>query len=504
MTAVVSVPRIVIEVNGAPLGERVASTLTDVRVQQRLSLPTLCELSFSGPPPEATDRLEPGTRLQVRTDRPGDALFVGEVTAVEYVYQPGNETGLRVRAYDPLHRLRKRQTPRAHVSVNVRELAQELAADVGLRVEAASDGPVWQRVIQHRQSDLALLVELAARCGLYLVVWDDVLHLLTLDGVGEAVPLVLGDSLLEARLEANGDPAAREVTAAGWDPLRSERHSGSVSSPRVGRQVALEVPPDQVGGSGTRHLLDEGTPDDGHAEGLAQAELDRRVAGEVTLRGVAEGDARLRAGRPVNVSGVAEPVAGRYVLTSVTHILDARHGFVTEVSSAPPLPPARVTGAGATVGVVIGVDDPQHLGRVRVTLPTYGGVETEWMEVVCPGAGPHKGLVALPDVDDQVLVLLAHEDPGQGVVIGGLYGVQGPPDSGVEGARVQRYSFQTPGGQRIRLDDSRRILRLEDQNGSYIELGPSRAVVHAAVDLVLEGPGRHVLIRGQAIDFESA
>ena len=126
------------------------------------------------------------------------------------------------------------------------------------------------------------------------------------------------------------------------------------------------------------------------------------------------------------------------------------------------------------------------------------------MEVVSPAAGRSKGLVALPDVDDQVLVLLTHEDPGQGIVIGGLYGVQGPPDSGVEGTAVKRYSFQTSGGQRVRLDDSQRTLRVEDQTGSYIELGPNRVMVHAAVDLIVEAPGHRVLIRGQAIDFESA
>jgi phage baseplate assembly protein gpV/phage protein D len=503
MTALARLPRLVLEVDGASLEERVAATLAEVRVQQRLSMPTLCELQFADSPVDAADRLRPGSRLQIRTEAT-DALFAGEVTALEYVYAPAHDNRLRIRAYDALHRLRKRQTPRAHVSVTVRELAEELAGDVGLSVEAAADGPLWQRVIQHRQSDLDLLVGLASRCGLHLVVWDDVLHLLTLEGTGGPVALVLGDSLLEARFEANGDPACRQVTTAGWDPLRSERHSGDARSPRVGRSVSAEVPPDQVGGNGTRHLLDEGTADDGHAEALAQAELDLRVAAEVTLWGVADGDPRLRPGRPVDVSGVADPVAGRYVLTSVTHTLDAQHGFVSEISSRPVLPPGRVTGAGATVGVVIGVDDPEHLGRVRVSLPTYGGLETEWMEVVCPAAGRSKGLVALPDVDDQVLVLLAHEDPAQGIVIGGMYGVDGPYDSGVEGSSVRRYSLQTPGGQRIRLDDGQRTLRLDDQAGSYVELGPSRVVVHAAVDLLVEAPGHRVLIRGSAIDFESA
>src|SRR5262249_33288972 len=119
-----------------------------------------------------------------------------------------------------------------------------------------------------------------------------------------------------------------------------------------------------------------------------------------------------------------------------------------------------------------------------------------------PGAGPNKGIVALPDVDDQVLVVLTHGDPSQGVVVGGLFGAHGPADTGVEGTSIKRYTLQTPGGQRILLDDQHQLLRLEDQTGSYIELGPDRMLVHAAVNLVVEAPGRQVLIRGQAIDFE--
>jgi phage protein D len=61
--------------------------------------------------------------------------------------------------------------------------------------------------------------------------------------------------------------------------------------------------------------------DDQHADALAQAELDWRVGREVTLWGVAEGNPRLRPGTPVELQGVAPVLAGRYVLTEVTHIL---------------------------------------------------------------------------------------------------------------------------------------------------------------------------------------
>ena len=110
----------------------------------------------------------------------------------------------------------------------------------------------------------------------------------------------------------------------------------------------------------------------------------------------------------------------------------------------------------------------------------------------------------LPDVGDHVLLLFAHEDPGEGVVLGGLYGMPGPPDSGVEGSSVRRYTLLTPGGQRVCLDDARHVIRVEDSSGSYLNLSPNKVTVHAAADLDIEAPGRSVTIRGENIDFERA
>lgn len=156
----------------------------------------------------------------------------------------------------------------------------------------------------------------------------------------------------------------------------------------------------------------------------------------------------------------------------------------------------------AALGEVTRVDDPEGVGRVRVSLPAYGDVETDWMQVLAAGAGRDKGLMILPDVGDRVLVLFSHGDPGQGVVLGALYGMQGPHDSGVEGTAVRRYTLLTPGGQEIELDDAGDRIRMADSTGSFVELSPEKVRLHAAVDLEMEAPGRSVTIRGDKIDFE--
>ena len=503
MKAVQGLPEFQVEVEGAPLEAEALRALESLRVQQRLGTPALCELTLVEPRGTAsTWGLAPGAALRVAVAAQGEPLFTGEITAVEHLYGSAGARRLRVRGYDLLHRLRKRQPVRAHVQVTVEELARELVAEWGLSVEAATPGPLWRHLLQAGQTDWELLVEVAERCGLYPVLEDGVLRLLTLEGQGVPVPLLLGESLLEARVEINGETVCREVATQGWNPLAAETHTAEISDARVGRQVEAEVSPDQVGGTGTRTLVNQRAEGTAHAEALARAELDWRVASEVILTGLSEGNALLRPGTRVEVRGVAPEVAGRYVLCSVTHTVDARHGFLTELSTEPPARRPRPRAAPVLPGVVSRVDDPDNRGRVRVSLPTCGGVETDWMQVLSAGAGAGKGLVMLPDVGDTVLLVVAGEDPGQGLVVGGLYGTSGPADAGVSGGAVRRFILSTPGGHRLRLDDEARTLRLEDSTGSFLEMGPERVRLQARVPLEIEAPGKPVVVGGSAIDFQ--
>jgi uncharacterized protein involved in type VI secretion and phage assembly len=265
------------------------------------------------------------------------------------------------------------------------------------------------------------------------------------------------------------------------------------------------VRPDQVGGSGERIQVDHAVQDDKHAEASAQAELDAEVGREIVLEGVVSGETVLHPGTPVDLSGVSTPFQGRFVVASVTHTIDARRGHLAEFSTRPPAPPEPPPrGTTAALAIITQVDDPEKRGRVRASLPGWGDLETGWIEVMFPGAGKNKGFVALPGVGDRVLVLFLHGDPAQAVVAGGLYGSDGPQDSGVAGGAVMRYTFGTPGGRRLQFDDENRRIRLEDPDGNLIEFGPERFLVHSKVDLTLEAPGRAITVRGASVDFKRA
>ncbi len=500
MKPVESVPRLRISIGGALLAPGDEHRVLEVRVRRRLSQPAQAEVVFAEPPAAL---LELGARLEIQACAPSRSLFAGDLTAVEHEFEPTGGRVVRVRAYDVLHRLRKRRPLRVHVQVRASDLARELVGDLGLTVDAEAAGPLLERRAQCGPTDLDLLRAVTEECGLYFDLRGDTLRLFSLGGTGDPVLLERGKTLLQARVEQNADPACRRVAALGWDPGRAEVHRATASEPRAARLPAEATAPARVGEGGEKTCAGRVMQDATQAEALAQAALDADVAREMILWAVSAGDPELRPGTPVEIRGLAPELDGLFLPTVVEHVIDARLGFVTELSTLPPVPdPAGAT--SVAVAVITDVEDPEKLGRVRATLPGMGELETGWMAVVVPGAGPGKGCVALPDVEDRVLVLLPDGDAARALVLGGLYGAGGAPDAGVEGGAVKRYTFGTPGGQTVRLDDAKGSVRVQNKDGSFVELAPGGVTLHAAADLKIEAPGKSVVIRGRTVDFQQA
>lgn len=516
-------PSLHVDFDGRAADDEALSRLASLSIRQCLSTPTRCELRFADVNSDWLDRWlpEPGSGVRIRVDSSTDSLFKGQITAVEHSVGPSSTRSLIVRAYDPTYALRKQQPVRPHVQLTVEELASELVAGIGLSVRATESGPLWPKLVQWSQSDLQLLTDTAARAGLYYTLRNDVLHLITLEGLDDGPTLDLGDTLIEARVDVNSDPACDSVTTLAWDPWNASKHQGSARTARSGRTARTKVSASDVGGTGERIIVDRALQDASQAEALAQGELDRRVGAEVSLWAVAEGSADLRAGTRVEINGLGRTLDGRYVVTSVTHSMDGERGWLSEIDTTPPPPRRREPSASTTLASVTQSNDPDGLGRVRVCFPTYNDIESDWLEVLCAGAGKHKGLVALPDVDDTVLVIFLNNDPAQAVVLGGLYGENGPPDDGVEGAEIKRYTFVTPGGQRLQLDDAEQTLRAQNSEGSEFELAPGKATLrirngshielsedllklHADTALEIEAPGNSIVIRASSIDFDRA
>lgn len=501
MKPIQTLPRVTVD--GVMADE--ALPLSGLRIVQCLDAPSQCEVIWTASTlsvavmDDAT--LAPGQTITVRIDGQPSAVFQGEITSIEHLHDPAGGFSLRVRAYDKLARLQRRQTLQTQVDTTTAELARTLAGEAGITVNAEQDGPVWPRIVPHFAHDLALLRDYTARSDLHFIYHDDTLRLFN-PGEPEHRPLslTLGEDLLETRLEQNGVQPLSRVRVQGWDP-----HTGESREAQYQHHSPLQPGVDDNWLT-ERTLLGATVESDAEAEALASAALHRNQAQSACLWGIAEGQIALHPGRWLQVQGVATGMTGPYLLTRVIHSVDAERGYTCELNTRPePRDPPPRDAPGLVLGEVCDVNDQEEQGRAQVMLDMFGEAVSTWLRIMQLGAGADKGLVALPEVGDLVVVALPDGDPSRGIVLGGIYRQDGPPrhpDSRRRDDANRPYTLTTRRGQRLELNDADNSLRLEDSAGNFLSLTPEGVTLHAEGQLVIEAPGERLILRGDRIDME--
>ena len=158
---------------------------------------------------------------------------------------------------------------------------------------------------------------------------------------------------------------------------------------------------------------------------------------------------------------------------------------------------------------VLDLEDPDGLGRVKVTLPWSpdpdGGRYEGWARLATLFAGNDRGSWFIPDVDDEVLVAFEHGDARRPYVLGGLWnGHDRPPEAAARdnnkkvlrsrnGVKItlddqdgqEQLVLETPGGQRITLKDGPGAVELMDSNGNSIKLESAGITVTASAKVTV-------------------
>lgn len=158
---------------------------------------------------------------------------------------------------------------------------------------------------------------------------------------------------------------------------------------------------------------------------------------------------------------------------------------------------------------VVNNQDPEGLGRVlvRVSVGADATAASElWARVATMMAGPNRGTWFMPEVGDEVLVAFERGDLKAPCVIGALWNAKARPPVGAAdpaaGVKLIRsrngvmlrirddsanngMTIETPGGQRIMLQDGPASVRVEDANGNSVTLTASGVTVNASAKVTV-------------------
>ncbi|GAB1336804.1 VgrG-related protein [Streptomyces sp. E-15] len=473
-----------------------AAQLVSCVVDESVGLPDAAQLTFRDPDHELLRAvgITIGTPLRVSvvtvSGQARERLFDGEVTALE-VDRDRTGSFTVVRAFSKAHRLQRGRKVVAYRDMTAEAIVRKVAAGAGLDCGTVEAAPVtYRQLSQANVSDWDFLQYLAAESGAQVRVDDKGLLQFTRPKKASGAPapwtpatrnpmvLEYGRNLLALRAALSAADGAAQVEVRGWDvttkrPLVARHPSVESDTVVPGLSPAFAA---RFGRSSKLTVTDTPYRTQAETTAVADATAAQVSAGFGELEAVAEGNPRLRAGKPVALGNVGPAFSGKYTATAVQHVLEPHGGYRTTVwvSASPDRSlTGLVTGAnapsrgprmpGLAIGVVTDVREPggAESGAVKLKFPwlddTY---TTDWVRSVQWG-GKGGGGVVSPEVNDEVLVGFEQGLLDSPYVIGGLYnGVDHPSPHDVPlidstTGRVNRRSFVSRSGHRVELLDAR-------------------------------------------------
>ena len=490
-----------VEVDGQALEGEAETALLHIVVDDHLHLPDTFELTFQETPDMAIAEkahLRIGCAVKVSTSALGDGapglLISGEVTACEGVYREGRAPLFVARGYDHAHRLSRGRKSATFQNVKYSDIARTIASQVGLQAGTIDDsGRVHDHVGQAGQTDWEFLKGLAREVGFEVAVVEGKLEFRQPREAAEApgsgdfqstnpLQLVFGQELLDFRPRVTSSGQVTRVEVRGWDPVAKQAIVGTAQAGTVAAQLP-DDPAGLAGRFGSPVLVVEGSHQSQATADRAAAALAEQVGSAFAeASGVARGNPGLRAGAAVSVSHVAAPFAGRYTITHTRHTYDQVDGYRTHfivsgrqdrslmglVAGAAAGASSNGTGgsgsgsasspassAGVVVGIVTDNNDPESQGRVKLRFPALSAdYESFWARVAAPGNGASRGMVWIPEVNDEVLVAFENGDRQRPFVVGGLWnGSDAPPTIEVDNGKLNGRKLVSRDGNEVFMWD---------------------------------------------------
>lgn len=419
-------------------------------------------------------------------------LMKGEITALEPRFEDGKIVELVARGYHKSHRLLRDVRSRTFLNQKDSDIASKLASEAGLSAQVEATSTTYKYLAQHNQSSLAFLMQRAWRIGYECFVEDGKLYFRKPPTSPASVTLKWGEDLLSFHPRMTLAEQVDSVAIHGWDPDKQQAIVGTASNgtlfPKIGeskngKQWASTF------GSAKYVVVDQPVVDQAEATKIAEARFNEISGGFIEAEGVAFRRPDIKAGTYVKLEQVGTRFSGEYLVTNAQHVMSPegfkttftvrgiRTGSLAEtVFHAPPIE----RWGGAVTAVVTNTNDPDAKGRIKVKFPWLDKdsgqeIESDWARVAAPGAGKNAGFCAIPEVNDEVIVVFEHGDFNRPIVLGGVWGSKLTEPEETKGAstgeRPLVRTWRSINGHRIVMyDDSKKKIEIVTTGGHTITL----------------------------------
>lgn len=287
----------------------------------------------SGEAGYAFQQLALGDRVEIAAgDTQTPALFVGEVTAIEEVYGQGAPR-LVLLLEDKLHRLAKLRNSRVFESVSVNELVQVLLSDVNLSgdIQISSDRGVWHQL---NETGLGFLLRVLAPYNIPLRYNANSVRVKADEEDADPVAIDTQSGVTSLRIIADLNRQPRALSVQGFNLDADESASGNSQNSGASSGTDARQTLTQLSWGGDEILAYPPPRHQAEADTWARAAM--RCKANTFLHGelIASGNAQLRTGKQIDLSGASARLNGKYQILQAQHLFDTANGYQTRVKIA--------------------------------------------------------------------------------------------------------------------------------------------------------------------------
>jgi uncharacterized protein involved in type VI secretion and phage assembly len=470
-----------VTVNGSGLPAALVGALQSMRVELGLRQVSRAELTFLDDHfallTQYASLFDMGVAVSIALGRSSGStttVFSGVVTGIQVDQQAVGDGGppyVTLVASDKLHDLAFGQKATTLEDASITTILNDLVSPLGLSLSISGLPDVTAEHVLVGESPLRHLDRLAELYGFDWWVQDGTFHAAAPDA-GAEVQVDMAADVQQLSFETR-DTGPGTATVTGWDVANKTVWTGTAVSTTVRPQANLAFPSARDG------EIDSGRPlavratrlsseQDAKAQAQAASDAARRDRTELRLQ-LHGPNPSLQPATSVVLKN-AGPMNGSYPVSAVTHLWDSA-GARTRVVAGPRRPRglAAALGSGGAglpfggaaglllVGLVTDLNDPKSWGRIKVKLPTLGGlVQTGWARVLLPSGGASTGLVVPHQVGDEVVVGFEEGDLERPVVLGAVHGGSDKPPAATkaDGGQAQVAGLTSRANHVLVVDDS--------------------------------------------------
>ena len=452
-------------------------------------------------------------------------IFSGMIT---HIHVKKAENGIFRKEFKishPSYKTKNNLHQRIFANLSNQEILQEMFSFYSIPLKTDFKSLTSKKWLQNQRSDWDFALDLAKISGAFVSVENEFLTIQCIDFTPENTTSVAQETILDLNLSIDATAFFNQATGRFWDFSSQENLeivSDKIPEQKAGNQTAIEIgnqlqnPSKMLAGRrfsdiGTLPLL---------AENLMKFQEAGKIKGEIILSGYFG----LVPGNWLNLHNIHRDFNGNHFISEVEiHFSESetktilKVGYLDENLKNEVFTPTSDLQKQHLAKVVQLEGDPDGEDRILVELTDFeNGKNQIWARLNSVGAGNEKGLVFLPDINDEVLVCFENSDV---IILGSLHSSAKPSpisvrdDNAVKGIfTVKNKMIFDDFSESISVQTKNAEIKIQSQNDGIeilyqnqkIQLNEDGIFLNSDKDLVLKASGKIKIEGGSALELESS